>query len=72
MIIEDYDNKEYYNSNKKLNLDLTIAENNLKDNCEIEVTINEKEDDENVKELVQKKKENSYNDLKNGINIIGI
>ena len=72
MIIEDYDNKEYYNSNKKLNLDLTIAENNLKDNCEIEVTINEKEDDENVKELVQKKKENSYNNLKNGINIIGI
>ena len=66
LICDNSDNKEFYYSNKKLCLDLTVAENGFTNNCEIEVkTI------ENDKELVKKKKENNFNELKKGINIIG-
>ena len=66
LICDNSDNKEFYYCNKKLCLDLTVAENGFTNNCEIEVkTI------ENDKELVKKKKENNFNELKKGINIIG-
>ena len=66
LICDNSDNKEFYYCNKKLCLDLTVAENGFTNNCEIEVkTI------ENDKELVKKKKENIFNELKKGINIIG-
>jgi hypothetical protein len=66
LICDNSDNKEFYYCNKKLCLDLTVAENGFTNNCEIEVkTI------ENDKELVKKKKENIFNELKKGINIVG-
>lgn len=66
LIRDNSDNKEFYYCNKKLCLDLTVAENGFTNNCEIEVkTI------ENDKELIKKKKENNFNELKKGINIIG-
>ena len=66
LICDNSDNKEFYYSNKKLCLDLTVAENGFTNNGEIEVkTI------EHDKELVKKKKENNFNELKKGINIIG-
>ena len=61
---ESIDNKEFYFSNKKLNLDLTVAEHGLTNNCEIEV----KEETE----FFKKKKEGIFNDLKSGINILGL
>ena len=66
LICDNSDNKEFYYCNKKLCLDLTVAENGFTNNCEIEVKTIEYE-----KELVKKKKENIFNELKKGINIIG-
>ena len=66
LICDNSDNKEFYYCNKKLCLDLTVAENGFTNNCQIEVKIIE-----NDKELVKKQKENIFNELKKGINIIG-
>jgi len=65
-------NKEYYFEDKKINMDLTAAEQGLKNNCIIKVVeINkEKEDDDNEKTLIKKKIDSCFN-LKNGINILG-
>lgn len=64
-------NKEYYFENKKINMDLTAAEQGLKNNCIIKVVESKKEmkdDDEEM--LIKKKIDNSFK-LRNGINILG-
>ena len=64
-------NKEYYFENKKINMDLTAAEQGLKNNCRIKVVESEKEmKDDDEKMLIKKTIDNSFN-LRNGINILG-
>ena len=66
-------NKEFYFSDKKLNVDLTVGEQGLTNDCEIEVKIinNEKQEEEKS-EFYKRKKEGIFNELKSGINILGI
>ena len=64
-------NKEYYFENKKINMDLTAAEQGLKNNCIIKVVESKKEmKDDDEKMLIKKTIDNSFN-LRNGINILG-
>ena len=64
-------NKEYYFENKKINMDLTAAEQGLKNNCIIKVVESSKQmEDDDEKMLIKKKKDSSFN-LRNGINILG-
>ena len=67
LICDSSDNKEYYFGSKKVSKELTVSEQGLKDNCEINV----KEVDIKDSLLVKKKKEGIFNDLKEGINILG-
>lgn len=73
LVLDNSNNKEYYLYNKKICLDLTAAENGMTNNCEIEVKEKniKKENKKQDKELVKKKKEGIFNNLKNGINILG-
>ena len=64
-------NKEYYFENKKINMDLTAAEQGLKNNCIIKVVESKKEmKDADEEMLIKKKIDNSFK-LRNGINILG-
>ena len=64
-------NKEYYFEDKKINMELTVAEQGLKNNCIIKVVESNKEmEDDDEKMLIKKKRDSSFN-LKNGINILG-
>ncbi len=47
-----------------INLDLTVSEQCLQNNCQIDVKVVDKI-------LVKQRKDNIFNDLKNGINIVG-
>lgn len=70
LINDGSNNKDYYFLNKRISPDLTIGEQGLTNNCEIEVrkkNINEN----NNKDLFKKEKNHHYKDLKSGINIIG-
>ena len=64
-------NKEYYFENKKINMDLTAAEQGLKNNCIIKVVESSKQmEDDDETMLIKKKRDSSFN-LRNGINILG-
>ena len=65
-------NKEFYFSNKKLCEDLTVAEQGLTNNCEIQVKIVNNETHEEKSEFYKRKKEGIFNELKSGINVLGI
>ena len=77
-LIGDRTEKEFFLVNKKMNLDLTVAELGIPNNSEIEVREkNENEQNNGIenkkeeKELVKKRKEGIFNQLKNGINFLG-
>ena len=82
LINDSSNNKDYYFSNKRIALDLTVGEQGLINNCEIEVRQKNNSENNNnsnimnkgeekFKNLFKKKKNNYFNDLKSGINIIG-
>jgi hypothetical protein len=67
LICDSSNNKEYYYQDKKINLDLTVSEQGLENNCQIDV----KEIKIKDKILVKERKEGIFNDLQKGINILG-
>ena len=87
LINDSSNNKDYFYCNKKIFLDLTVGEQGLTNNCEIEVreknanennnanqnnnNIPSNNEEEKYKCLFKKVKDNAFNDLKSGINILG-